>query len=394
MSSSGIAFRVCVCQAQTKQKQPRLGHHPSMAIRTPPRRGPWPPPLLESEPESESESVCLASALLDTQPRWVLWPPPLLESSSLLDTAPPTPPVFASAFLDTPSPTPTLLDTPPPKPTASGIAGPGSALVAPPGQAGPASPPASATPATVPATTPERWPELWLRKERREFSSWGSGQDLAAWGVPGLPAVPWSGPGANDGNASCFAGCAGCAGCDGLPESSPATPVHQQRQLNSAKTLSGSSPATPVHDADCRCEYCLFGSPMTPRAPATPPTEEATDTQLHAMIERHQFAEEATDSSELSPSQLDNAILSLSFRVPQSLRAWQPCIGPPMVWTESEPESELKCGPCGQCDTVRDGGQCDPSPAKKRRWKLQKEEGAQVLFPRLVFPPGLAQGGA
>jgi hypothetical protein len=164
--------------------------------------------------------------------------------------------------------------------------------------------------------------------------------------------------------------------------------------LNSAKTLSGSSPATPVHDADCRCEYCLFGSPMTPRAPATPPTEEATDTQLHAMIERHQFAEEATDSSELSPSQLDNAILSLSFRVPQSLRAWQPCIGPPMVWTESEPESELKCGPCGQCDTVRDGGQCDPSPAKKRRWKLQKGEGAQVLFPRLVFPPGLAQGGA
>jgi hypothetical protein len=148
---------------------------------------------------------------------------------------------------------------------------------------------------------------------------------------------------------------------------------------------------------------------MTPRAPATPPTEEATDTQLHAMIERHQFAEEATDSSELSPSQLDNAILSLSFRVPQSLRAWQPCIGPPMVWTESEPESELKCGPCGQCDTVRDGGQCDPSlkcgpcdtvrecdpsPAKKRRWKLQKGEGAQVLFPRLVFPPGLAQGGA
>ena len=376
MSSSGIAFRVCVCQAQTKQKQPRLGHHPSMAIRTPPRRGPWPPPLLESEPESESESVCLASALLDTQPRWVLWPPPLLESSSLLDTAPSTPPVFASAFLDTPSPTPTLLDSPPPKPTASGIAGPGSALVAPPGQAGPASPPASATPATVPATTPERWPELWLRKERREFSSWGSGQDLAACGVPGLPAVPWSGPGANDGNASCFAG---CAGCDGLPESSPATPVHQQRQLNSAKTLSGSSPATPVHDADCRCQYCLFGSPMTPRAAATPPTEEATDTQLHAMIERHQFAEEATDSSELSPSQLDNAILSLSFRVPQSLRAWQPCIGPPMVWTESEPDSEP---------------QCDPSPAKKRRWKLQKGEGAQVLFPRLVFPPGLAQGGA
>jgi len=129
-----------------------------------------------------------------------------------------------------------------------------------------------------------------------------------------------------------------------------------------------SSPATPVHRADCLCEYCVFGSPVAPRAPATPPTEEATNTQLHAMIQRHQLPSlsppraprapaAATDSSP-SSAQLDNTILSLSFRVPQSLRAWQPCIWPPMVWSESEPESEP---------------QCDPEPAKKRRWKLQPQ---------------------